>query len=168
MSCHKILLPLDGSELAEKALAPAAAIAEAFSAEIILLRVVVPLPIKLDEELYGRIIEGGQTEAKMYLSRIQRHPLLSKLSTTCTTIVGSAAKSIIDYAHENDIDLIVMSSHGRSGASRGVYGSVAEKVLHQATSSLAIIHPQVESETFDLKRIQVPLDGSLGCVPIIL
>jgi nucleotide-binding universal stress UspA family protein len=75
--------------------------------------------------------------------------------------VGKAANSILDYVQENGIDLIVMASHGRSGISRWVYGSVADKVLHQAECSLAIIHPQVETELFTHKRILVPLDGSL-------
>ncbi|MAT99526.1 MAG: hypothetical protein CL608_20480 [Anaerolineaceae bacterium] len=161
MSFNKILLPLDGSELAEKALAPAVALAETFSAEIVLLRVVVPLSIKIDPDLYQRIIDGGQKEAKYYLSGIQLRSLFSTVSVKSDTVVGKAAQSILDYARENEIDLIVMSSHGRSGMSRWVYGSVADKVLHQAACSLAIIHPQVETEPFAHKRILVPLDGSL-------
>lgn len=161
MSFNKILLPLDGSELAEKALAPAVALAEAFSAEIVLLRVVVPLSIKLDPDLYQRVIDGGQKEAKRYLSGIQLRWLFSTVSVKGETVVGKAADLILTYAQEDGIDLIVMSSHGRSGLSRWVYGSVADKVLHKAACSLAIIHPQVETEPFAHKRILVPLDGSL-------
>ncbi len=60
MQLNRILLPLDGSDLAETALAPATALAEALSAEIVLLRVVDPPSIKLDPVLYQHIIEGGQ------------------------------------------------------------------------------------------------------------
>lgn len=161
MSLKKILVPLDGSELAEKALAPVVALAEAFLAEIVLLRVVVPLSIKLDPDLYQRIIDGGQKEAKRYLSGIQLRSLFSRVSVEGETMVGKAANSILDYGQENEIDLIVISSHGRSGISRWVYGSVADKVLHQAACSLVIIHPQVETELFAHKRILVLLDGSL-------
>ncbi|GJM41798.1 MAG: universal stress protein UspA [Ardenticatenaceae bacterium] len=161
MSFNKILLPLDGSELAETALAPAVALAEAFSAEIVLLRVVVPLSIKLDPDLYQRIIDGGQKEAKRYLTGLQLRSLFSMVQLKSEIVVGKAAESILDFAHENGVDLIVMSSHGRSGMSRWVYGSVADKVLHKATCSLAIIHPQVKTEPFAHKRILVPLDGSL-------
>ena len=161
MSFNKILLPLDGSELAEKALAPAVALAEAFSAEIVLLRVVVPLFIKIDPDLYQRIIDGDQKEAEIYLSGIQLRSLFSTISVKGETVVGKAAKSILDYSQENEIDLIVMSSHGRSGISRWVYGSVADKVLHKAECSVVIVHPQVETEPFAHKRILVPLDGSL-------
>lgn len=160
MSFNKILIPLDGSELAEKALAPAVALAEALSAEIILLRVIVPLPLNLDPGLYQYIIYDGQKEAETYLTGLRLRSLFSTVRLKTETRVGKAANSILDYAQENEIDLIVMSSHGRSGIGRWVYGSVADKVLHQAECSLAIIHPQVETEPFAHKRILVPLDGS--------
>lgn len=160
MRFNKILLPLDGSELAEKALAPVLALAEALAAEIVLLRVVVPLSIKLDPDLYQRLIDNGQSEAKAYLNTIQSRPLFSAVRCKSETVVGKAAESIINYAQENEIDLIVMSSHGRSGIRRWVYGSVTDKVLHQAACATAIIHPQVETELFAHKRILTPLDGS--------
>lgn len=161
MRFKRILIPLDGSELAEAALAPALALAEALSADIVLLRVVIPLSIKLDPDLYQRVIDSGQKLAKVYLNSIQSRSLFSSTSLERETFVGKAAESIIDYAQENEIDLIVMSSHGRAGISRWVYGSVADKVLHQAACAIAIIHPQVETELFAHKRILVPLDGSM-------
>jgi nucleotide-binding universal stress UspA family protein len=161
MCFNKILVPLDGSELAEAALAPALAFAEALSAHIVLLRVVVPLTIKLNPDLYKRIIESGQNDAEVYLNSIQSRSPFSSIHLKTEMVVGKAAESIINYAQGNEIDLIVMSSHGRSGISRWVYGSVADKVLHQAACAIAIIHPRVETEPFVNKRILVPLDGSL-------
>jgi nucleotide-binding universal stress UspA family protein len=161
MSFNKILVPLDGSELAEAALNPALAFAEAQSAEVVLLRVVVPLAIKLDPDLYQRVIDNGQKVAKTYLDSIRARSPYSSARLKGDIVVGKAAKSIIDYSQENEIDLIVMSSHGRSGISRWVYGSVADRVLYHATCPTAVIHPQVETEPFTHKRIMVPLDGSL-------
>lgn len=161
MCFNKILVPLDGSELAEAALAPALAFAEALSAHIVLLRVVVPLTIKLDPGLYQRIIDSGKNDAEVYLNSIQSRSSFSSIHLKAEIVVGKAAESIINYAQENEIDLIMMSSHGRSGIGRWVYGSVADKVLHQAACAIAIIHPQVEIEPFVNKRILVPLDGSL-------
>jgi nucleotide-binding universal stress UspA family protein len=160
MCFKRILVPLDGSELAQAALAPALTLAEALSADITLLRVVVPLTIKLDPDLYQRVIESGQNDAKIYLNSIQSHSNFSSIHLKAETVVGKAAESIINYAQKNEIDLIVMSSHGRSGIGRWVYGSIADKVLYQATCAVAIIHPQVETELFTHKRILVPLDGS--------
>ena len=161
MSFKKILVPLDGSELAEAALASALAFAEALSADVVLLRVVVPLAIKLDPDLYQRVIENGKKEAEAYLNSIQSRSLSSSVRIKSEIMVGKAAKSIVDYAQENEIDLIVISSHGRSGISRWVYGSIADKVLYHATCAMAVIHPQLETIPFTHKRILVPLDGSL-------
>ena len=161
MSFNKILLPLDGSQLAEKALNPAVALAEALSAKIVLLRVVVPLSINLDPDLYQRLIDEGQEEAERYLSGIQLRSLFSTVPVKGETVVGKAANSILDFVQENGIDLIVMASQGRSGIDRWVYGSVADKILQKANCSLAIIHPQVKTEPFANQRILVPLDGSM-------
>ncbi len=139
MSFNKILIPLDGSELAEMALAPALALAEALSAEIVLLRVVVPLSIKLDPTLYQRVIDRGQKEANAYLNSIQMRSHFSAVNLKSETVVGNAAESIINYAEENEIDLIVMSSHGRSGVERWVFGSVTEKTLRGAHCATLVI-----------------------------
>jgi nucleotide-binding universal stress UspA family protein len=160
MGFNKILVPLDGSELAEAALAPALAFAEALSAGVVLLTVVVPLAVKLDPDLYQSVIDNGQKVAENYLNSIKSRPLFSSVHLEYEIVVGKAAKSIIDYAQENEIDLIVMSSHGRSGISRWVYGSVADKVLYHATCATVVIHPQVKTIPFTHKRILVPLDGS--------
>ena len=160
MGFYKILVPLDGSELAEAALPPALAFAEALSADVVLLRVAVPLAIKLDPFLYQSVIDRGEMVAETYLSSIQSRPLFSSVCLEGEIVVGKAAESIIDYAQKNEIDLIVMSSHGRSGISRWVYGSVADKILYHATCATAVIHPQVETIPFTHKRILVPLDGS--------
>ena len=160
MGFNKILVPLDGSEQAEAALAPAQSFAEALSADVVLLRVVVPLAINLDPDLHQRVIDNGTKAAKIYLKSIRSHSPLSSVPFKSKFVVGKAAESIIDYAQENEIDLIVMSSHGRSGISRWVYGSVADKVLYHATCATAVIHPQVETIPFTHKQILVPLDGS--------
>ncbi len=155
------LVPLDGSELAETALARALALAEALLADIVLLRVAVPLSINLDPDLYQRLFFSGQNDAKVDLNSIQSRPLFSSIQLKAETVVGKAAESIINYAQENEIDLIVMSSHGRSGINHWVYGSVVDKVLHQTAIAIAIIYPQVETELFAQKRLLVPLGGSM-------
>ena len=160
MSFKRILVPLDGSELAERALFPALALAEAMSAKLFFIRVAIPLSLNLDPKLGQRIIELRQDEAKRYLWSIQSRFSSSQADVETQVLVGRAARSIINFAQENEIDLIVMSSHGRSGVNRWIYGSVADKVLHNAPCAKAIIHPQVIIEPFSIKRILMPLDGS--------
>jgi nucleotide-binding universal stress UspA family protein len=133
------MVTLDGSKLSEYAITPAATIAHAMDAQLVLLRVVVPLqvwaPFVDIEPQYSITEERLEAETSAYLreteaSLRQRYP---GLRTTTAVASGPVAESIIDWAKIHDVDLIVMSSHGRSGFSRWVYGSVAEKVLRGAT-----------------------------------
>jgi nucleotide-binding universal stress UspA family protein len=160
MNFKRILVPLDGSELAERALVPALALAAAMPAKLFLLRVAIPLLLNLDPKLYQRILKMRQDDATHYLRSIQSRFRSSAEEIETQVVAGRAATSIINFAQEKKIDLIVMSSHGRSGVDRWAYGSVANKVLHNTPCAKLIIHPQVIIEPFSIKRILVPLDGS--------
>jgi nucleotide-binding universal stress UspA family protein len=163
VSFKRILVPLDGSELAERALVPALALAEAIPAKLFLIRVAIPLSLNLDPKFYHRIIKLRQNEAKRYLQSIQSRFSSSPAEINTQVVVGRGARPSVNFAKENNIDLIVMSSHGHYGVNRWIcwlYGSVADKVLHTAPCAKVIIHPQVIIEPFSVKRILVPLDGS--------
>ena len=160
MNFKRILVPLDGSELAERALVPALALADVMEAKLFLLRVAIPLSLNIDPDLYQRILEMRQDDAVHYLRSIQSRFPSSTDKIEIQVIAGRAANSIINFAQEKKIDLIVMSSHGRSGVDRWVYGSVANKVLHNACCAKLIIRPHVIIEPFSINRILVPLDGS--------
>jgi len=160
MSLKRIAVPLDGSELAERALAPSLALAMAISAKLFIIRVAIPLSLNLDPKFYQRSNELRQDEAQRYLHSINSRLTSSQANIETQLLVGRAARSIINFAQEKEIDLIVMSSHGRSGVNRWIYGSVADKVLHNAPCAKVIIHPQAIIEPFSINRILVPLDGS--------
>jgi nucleotide-binding universal stress UspA family protein len=158
---NKILVPLDGSRLAERALDPAVILARATGAELHLMRVTAPLIRHVGSERYEQLaLTLNENEAKMYLS-----DELSRLSEagvvlSAHTTVGPIADEIITFSQQHRIDLIIMSSHGRSGPGRWVFGSIAEKVLRQATCATLVIRARAEVEPFSQKRILVPLDGS--------
>ncbi len=156
----KILVPLDGSELAERALEPAMQIAEATGAQLVLLRIVPPLFLTVDPLVYDQIIQQIEDEAKAYLRSLHAIKISPDLPVHLVTQTGSAAALILNYAQEYACTLIIMSSHGRSGASRWVYGSVADKVLRGACCNVLIIRAQIAETPFTHKRILVPLDGS--------
>ncbi|MGB3713290.1 MAG: universal stress protein [Candidatus Promineifilaceae bacterium] len=159
MNFKKILVPLDQSELAERALTPALHIAEGMSAEIVLLHVVVPL--ELDLVLYESSLRHGEEMAEAYLAFIRTRFVDAQPDMTAKVIVSSVVPTaVINYAQGSDVDLIVMSSHGRSGLSRWRYGSVAAKVLRQAPCAMLVIPAETETELFTFGRILVPLDGS--------
>ena len=163
-TCQRILVPLDGSSLAERALPAALALARAFSTttpcELHLLRVVPPIMVALEPTLYTETIQLGEQEAASYLAAAALEYGDDSVPITTSALTGSVAETIIHYAQENDVDLIVISSHGRSGISRWVYGSITEKVLHQACCATLIIREQVEQVAGQFQKILVCLDGS--------
>lgn len=155
-----ILVPLDGSNLAERALTPAVSIAEAMSANLTLLRVVPQFAIlAADPMLYEEMNRLGEDESLSYLrARVDELNLAFPVEVICET--GQPADTIIQYAEDLNVDLIIMSSHGRSGLNRWVYGSVAERVLRQGPCATAIINAQAANKLPERRKILVPLDGS--------
>lgn len=147
---ERILISLDGSELAEAAIPYARELAECLGSEIHMLGV-CDLP-RLPERLLKAYVDNAASQFK-------RAGLRAKAVVIC----GIPADVILEYAEKTDIDLIIMSTHGRSGLTRWVIGSVADKVLHSVTVPLFLINSKlagsmVERKTF--RRLLLPLDGS--------
>lgn len=142
-----VLVPLDGSELAEAALPYAKAIAEKTGAVLHLVRV-VPIDAPPDEA----------AEAREYLSR-----LVGRLSDRVQLSVryGHPAAEIIDLAQELADPAIVMTTHGRGGVGRWLYGSVADRVVRGAGVPVLLIRSGLpRREPAAVHSIMVPLDGS--------
>lgn len=157
---HRILVPLDGSELAEKAMTPAVEIVTFMGAELHCLQVVTGLALNLDPTLNQRIIKAREQMAIMYLESLRTRHSKANLDMKTATTSGAAAVSIIDYANKHDIDLIIFSSHGQSALQRWVYGNVAIKILRRAPCDTLMVRPLGNSEMVPKKRVMVPLDGS--------
>jgi nucleotide-binding universal stress UspA family protein len=139
----KILVPLDGSELAEKALGHAEELAKTFDAEIILFEVSPLLPIYGAPELVmPLVVDEKQTErAERYLTNLAEDMKKRGFKVRAEVKTGlQVAAEIIDFAKENGVDLIVMCTHGHSGITRWVLGSVAHKVLTRAETPILLIH----------------------------
>jgi len=138
----KILVPLDGSELAKKALEQAEKLAKTFNAEILLFQVVPFMPIYGSPELVTPlIVDEKQKEAvEKYLANLAEE--LRKRNFRVSAVVRTGqqvALEIIDFAKEVGADLIVMCTHGRSGITRWVLGSVALKILTRAETPVLLI-----------------------------
>jgi len=161
-----ILVPLDGSLLAECTLPHIVAIARTSSARVTLLHV-------LDQELtYGSLKITDpfdwairKSEAEIYLQGISERLTKAGLQISTAIIDGRAADSIINYAHDHNVDLIALSSHGQSGLSGWNISSVVQKVLYRAYTSLIIIPAyrqiQMDLANFHYQKVFVGLDGSL-------
>jgi nucleotide-binding universal stress UspA family protein len=139
----RILVPLDGSELAKKALDHAEKLAETFDSEIILFQVVPFIPTYGAPELMMPFIvdEKQKEAAEKYLSNLSEELKKRSFKVTAKVKTGKqVAVEIIDFAKESGVDLIVMCTHGRSGITRWVLGSVAHKVLTRAETPILLIH----------------------------
>lgn len=144
---QRILVPFDESEPAKTALHRA--LEENPDAEIIVLYVV-----DSDESAYGS--SGGAAEssydsenkeAEKALDEAQKQADAYNITLTPATEVGQPAVMIVDYAEQNDIDHIIMGSHGRSGLSRILVGSVAEKVIRNSPVTVTIARDETPTET---------------------
>src|SRR4030043_1302984 len=138
----KILVPLDGSELAKLALDHAEKLAKTFEAEIILFQVVPFMPIYGSPELVTPLIidEKQKEAAEKYLANLVDELKSRGIRVTALVKIGQqVAVEIIDFAKESGADLIVMCTHGRSGITRWVLGSVALKILTRAETPILLI-----------------------------
>ena len=134
----KILVPLDGSQLSESVLDHVIAIASGCKTpKVVLLRVRQPIhdavSDAVDYEAASKLDESYQKEATEYLRKASDN--LRKRSLKVETIVlsGKPAEEILKYAQGSGVDLIIMSSHGRSGVARWVLGSVTDMVIRHST-----------------------------------
>ena len=149
---QKILAPLDGSELAECTLRHVRTIATACRIpEVVLLRVVEPLSSSVvaayaeagsaGAEMITRAEKQTREDAENYISEVSKTFKKEGLSTKAVILDGNAAEVILDYAKDNNVDLIVMSTHGRSGISRFAFGSVADKVVRHSVVPVLTVSP---------------------------
>jgi len=139
----KILIPLDGSELAKKALDHAEKLAKTFDAEIILFQVVPLMFIYGSADLVmSPIVDEKQKEAaeRSLINLAEEMKTRGHKVTAMVRTGQQVAVEIIDFAKESGVDLIVMCTHGRSGITRWVLGSVAHKVFTRAETPILLIH----------------------------
>ncbi len=160
-----ILLPLDGSALAERVLPHAVALSKAFDSKLTLLRVVFQ---EEDENCHSMINpidwQMRKTEAESYLKSVKTRLEEIDIENEVQIIEGKPAHQIIEFAKQNAVNLILMSSHGSSGVSEWNINSTVQKVLLRAMSPVMIIRAYQEPDEnltgLSYKKIMVPLDGS--------
>jgi nucleotide-binding universal stress UspA family protein len=147
---HRILVPTDFSKHSENALSYAAAFAEKFSAELYLLHVVQNLALFIPDAItvappIAPPVEQFLTAARAALDRVVQERNLKQLTIRPEVREGTPFYEIIRFAQENDIDLIVMGTHGHSGLAHVLLGSTAEKVVRKAPCPvLTVRHPEHE------------------------
>jgi nucleotide-binding universal stress UspA family protein len=140
---RRILVPLDESEVGEAALPSTEALALGLGADLILFRVLEPIAVMAGEDGYSSAHipsneESRKASAMQYLDGIGKKLKGKGLGVSSVVVIGSSADQIIDYAKANTIDLIAMSTHGRTGIGRWVFGSVTDKVLHAGDTPVLV------------------------------
>ena len=172
---EQIIVPLDGSKLAEVALPYAEELSSRLKTEVILFQAVqralhmygfyAQVPFT-DEEM-----EPITARAQAYLGKIGSKLNKKSITTRCEVRVGAAADEIIKLAGENSVYMVTMSTHGRSGISRLALGSVADKVVRGTKKPVALLrakgtHPDIRKKDI-LHKALVPLDGSKASEAVI-
>jgi nucleotide-binding universal stress UspA family protein len=163
----KVLVPLDGSEMAKAVLPYMEDLATRYSAEVILLRVVAtpqdrwtgtvfqpplavpgssddvvpaPHPVYREQEM-----ESLRAEVERTLSGVKKQLSQAGLKVSVVVLFGRPADRIVEYATKEGVDLIAISTHGRSGLGRWAFGSVAKRIMRATAIPVLLIRPPGES-----------------------
>lgn len=144
----KMLVPLDGSEFSECGLEHAKIVALACSCpEVVFLRVIEPDSQITDiggissESWYRDAQAKREEEAKEYITKIADKMKKEGLKAKGVVVKGRAADELLEYAKNNNVDIIIMSTHGRSGVSRWAVGSVADKIVRHSSIPVLLASP---------------------------
>jgi nucleotide-binding universal stress UspA family protein len=162
---HHMLVPLDGSSLAEGVLPHAVAVARAYDARITLLHVAeCPARDRDSPPIDPLAWQMRKTSTQAYLNELSQCLEKTRLSIDTVLLEGQPAPRIIEYAHTNNVDLIALSSHGEGGLSGWNIGSIVHKLVQRAHVSALIVRaycsPAANLTDLHYQRILVPLDGS--------
>jgi nucleotide-binding universal stress UspA family protein len=149
MTYRKVLVPLDGSELAERAIPYAKNLAKTRGSEVILFTVSIAFVEQLDRPM------------KAYLELNAKKLQSQGIKASTAIAYGNVADEIIKFADKNKVNLIILSTHGYSGIKRWALGSVALKVLHGTCAHVLLIKSKTPKVSkVELKKLLLPLDGS--------
>jgi len=166
MAKHLIVVPLDGSELSERAIPYAALYAKTFGGRILLTTVwegaeqalIETLPAVADD-----LFKEGETYYEKYLAEVAGKYAADGVEIDAEVLTGKPADTILKLLVERHADVLVLATHGRSGIGRWWYGSVAGEIAQQATIPRIIVGPKVLSQptkAIKVDGVLVPLDGS--------
>ncbi len=151
----RILALTDGSQNSRSALRYAITISKKFAASLDVLLVIEDIPpyisLEIDDEFILRIQETMRREVEDCISFCRK----SGIEARGVVRHGVPYEEITSYAEEHDVDLIVMATHGHTGLSHILLGSVAEKVIHHASCPVLTTRIDEESKDWDIEREEV-------------
>lgn len=157
---RRILLALDGSPRAERAIPYGIALGRAFDAEVVLLRVVEGHPASREPSTDPVEWRLARSEAVAYLEGIKPRFVDAEVEVDVDVSVGPPAEEILETAHVRRADVVALTSHGRGEASAGSMAGTAHKVVAGADTSVLVVPGASEEPPPELRRIVVGVDGS--------
>ncbi len=158
-----ILVPLDGSPLAETILPFVESLARRARGYVTLLHVTpVPEGTIADHPAIDQMVRRDTQLAESYLHDHRRRLTAAGIDATVAVVAGHPASEIVRHAEQMDVDLIALATHGRSGIQAWAHGSVADEVLHTTRTPLLLLRPGDHwvAAPHGIERVIVPLDGS--------
>lgn len=169
----KILVPLDGSKIAEAIIPFAREVAARSGAELLFVTAVQQVGV-WDAALSLQVLKRESEIAADYLATVERDESGEGRKVATQVLEGDAAEAVLAAVENTGADLIAISTHGRSGISRWLFGSVATRILEHASVPLLVLHPKEGEDRGApgpvVKKILVPLDGSevaMSVLPVI-
>ena len=164
----RIVVPLDGSEFAEQALPVAEDLARRTGAPLHLVRVVDvtrldrygPYAVAVSATAFGRVLAEEEAAAQAYLASIVTDLASGGVAATVETRRGPAARELAAFAQPGD--LMVMATHGRSGPTRWLLGSVAEEVARRATVPVMLVRSHPSARSYQSTRTGQPATNDVS------
>ena len=147
-----VAVPLDGSPLAECVIPHIEVLARTSGCEVQLITVVEPVEIPtrgkiaLSDDDLKQIHKEMEKDARTYLNQIAHRLNRSGIKSRLVILAGKPAESLIEYVHNNSIDLLIMATHGRSGLTKLFWGSIAEKVIHAVNVPVLLVKADSNGE----------------------
>lgn len=155
---NKILVPLDESDLSEQSLPFAKEVAKQFNSEVVLLQAIPPVTLTTANDMSGgmedatvtsmtiesaRSLEASNLKAaNSYLDAKLKEFRSDNIRVSSRAVIDMPAKAILDVCRTENVDLIVITTHGRSGLGRAIVGSVADQVIRHAGIPVMVIRPK--------------------------
>jgi nucleotide-binding universal stress UspA family protein len=158
----RLLVPLDGSQMAEQALLHAATFARCFESELHLLRVVERNSHDSEMPFDNLDWEMRCSQCKCYLQHLQRALAAQRIDANIHVVEGNPPAEILEFSRQHHIDLILLSTHGAGGVTQFPRGSTVQKVVSNTKASVLLVHPDQRAlhTQARYRRILVLLDGS--------
>ncbi len=152
LKINKVLVPIDFSDYSKSALRYAITFAKQFNAELILVYVVEPIIYPPDFSMGQIAIPSVNTEwderAREELNKLAKNEIPAELKSKTIIKTGKPFVEIIDTASEEDVDIIIIATHGHSGVEHILFGSTAEKVVRKAPCPVLTLREPVKGFLF--------------------